>query len=225
MPLPARIFGAPRPCCAPVSVLAGGGVAAEAARSVVCIDCEAADGNVRTESGVLVGARGHVLTAAHVVPRGGRCGVSPGVADPRNSEPLIHLPESRPDNHDAALPRFARRAPRPCLKVRPLDAEMPRATPVVAGGTDGMHGYGPMVRPRIMASSRITRDGRLGTDALALRGMRGGPVLSEDRKRLAGSVSGAESGPGGAPARNGMPPIKKDDDRGPRHDGKRGSRP
>lgn len=100
--------------------------------TVVSLDCVAQDGQRSRGTGVVVSARGHVLTAAHVAPPGYRCMGAIGNASlpPRG---LIRDP--RTSDVDATLLRFT---PSPgerfkWLKVCRLDEALTDRTVVAIG--------------------------------------------------------------------------------------------
>ena len=171
---------------------------------VVYLECKAGD-KVSRGSGILVSARGHVLTARHVIPQGATCMGSIGVADSNTAQRLVVQPTNLPV--DMALLRFSKTADYPFARYCPLEDWMVRREIVVAGFPGRTETGAVSYRQGILSTTTPNQAGVLETDGQTVAGMSGGPVFSRNLKGLLGLVAGAEFAADGTVSYYGIVPL------------------
>ena len=179
-------------------------------KTIAYIECTTRDeqgaSKTLTGSGVVVSAKGHVLTARHIAPVGSSCRASLGVADTNNSQRLVHRPLTN-GGYDMALLQLSTADTPDFLKYCALSDAMIRKPIFTAGFPLGTSTGKPSFRAGIMSTTFLTEEGYVETDSLTAEGMSGGPVLADDEKSLIGIVSGAKFLPDGTPQFYGISPI------------------
>lgn len=157
--------------------------------TIVYIECTA-NGSTARGTGVVVSARGHVLTAKHVVPAGATCSGSIGVADPNLAARMIVQPTILPV--DAALLQFAQQRTYAFAGYCPLEDWMIRRKIFVAGYPGKTQTGAPSYREGVLSTTIPNAAGILETDGQTVAGMSGGPVFSRNLAGIVGIVIGAE---------------------------------
>ena len=173
--------------------------------TIVYIECKTPDGKVMSGSGVLVSAKGHVLTARHVVPEGGTCVGSPGVADPNTAARMIVQPSNLPV--DAVILRFSKAGPYPFVRYCPLADWMVRRDIMIAGFPGKTETGAVSYRKGVLSTVNPIANGMLETDGQSVAGMSGGPVFADRMKALIGIVAGAKFAADGTVSYFGILPI------------------
>jgi Trypsin-like peptidase domain len=157
--------------------------------TIVFIEC-AFDGKVSRGTGVVVSARGHVLTARHVAPAGADCKGSLRVADSNLAAKLVVQPTNLAV--DAALLRFSLQQDYAFSRFCPLEDWMVRKRIFVAGFPGQTQTGAPSYREGILSTLIPNSSGILETDGQTVAGMSGGPVYSPNFAGIVGIVIGAE---------------------------------
>lgn len=187
-----------------VLLLAAAGQAGADDEVVVYLECTAG-GKVSRGSGVLVSARGHVLTAAHVIPEGATCTGSIGVADSNIAQRLVVQPTSLPV--DMAMLRFSKTDDYPFARYCPIEDWMVRREIVVAGFPGRTETGAVSYRQGVLSTTTANQAGVLETDGQTVAGMSGGPIFSRNLKGLLGLVAGAEFAADGTVSYYGIVPL------------------
>lgn len=157
--------------------------------TIVFIECEF-NGKVSRGTGVVVSARGHVLTARHVAPAGADCRGSLGIADSNLAAKMVVQPTNVPV--DAALLRFSSQKDYSFSRFCPLEDWMVRKRIFVAGFPGQTQTGAPSYREGILSTVIPNSNGILETDGQTVAGMSGGPVYSPNFAGIVGIVIGAE---------------------------------
>ncbi|MDH3199014.1 MAG: serine protease [Candidatus Krumholzibacteria bacterium] len=157
--------------------------------TIVYLECTA-NGATSRGTGVVVSAKGHVLTAKHVVPDGAACVGSIGVADPNTAGRMIVQPTNLPV--DAALLQFSRQQEYVFAPYCPLEDWMVRRKIFVAGFPGKTQTGAASYREGILSTVIPNAAGILETDGQTVSGMSGGPVFSKNLAGIVGIVIGAE---------------------------------
>jgi hypothetical protein len=181
-----------------------GAVEAKPLDTIVFIECTL-DGKTSRGSGVLVSAKGHVLTARHVIPDGASCAGSIGVADSNIAAKLVVKP-NRPDV-DAALLQFSDQRTYPFVGYCALEDWMIGRELVVAGFPGKTETGAVSLRKGVLSTVRENSNGVLETDGQTVAGMSGGPVFSANMGGLVGIVAGAEFASDGTISYYGIVPV------------------
>lgn len=179
-----------------VVVLTGLGGAATAEDDVgaviVYIECTL-DGKTATGTGVLVGAVGEVLTAAHVVQGpGASCKGSPGVADPAAARRMVVQPSPQL-GVDVAMLQFSDQQEYPFISFCALEGWMIRKSIFVAGYPGKTETGAPSYRQGVLSTVLPNSQGIIETDGQTVAGMSGGPVFTKDLKNSSASSSAPSS--------------------------------
>jgi len=166
-----------------------GALADTAPETVVYLECTTTAGVTSRGSGVLVSAKGHVLTAKHVAQPGSTCKGTIGVADGNIAQLMVVQPTNLPV--DAALLRFSKPGEYPFVKYCPIEDWMVRSDIVVAGFPGRTETGAVSYRKGVLSTVTPNAAGVLETDGQTTEGMSGGPVYSPQLEGLVGIVAGA----------------------------------
>jgi len=165
-------------------------------KRVVYLECQMPDGKLRIGAGVLVGQRGHVVTAGHIVGgREARCFAQLGTAAIRADRRV--LVRKLHAEYDVALlqlvAKFDEGTPAPLVGFNDaLDF-----TEIVALGFP-REGFAAQPRAGRLSSVIADANGMIDVDQLELEGMAGAPVLTPQGK-LAGLVVASSLSASGEP--------------------------
>lgn len=192
--------------------LAGAGAAAiaqdDVGQVIVYLECTL-DDKTATGTGVLVGAAGEVLTAAHVVQgAGASCVGSPGVADHAAARRMIVQP-SPALGVDVAMLQFSDQQEYPFVSFCALEGWMIRKSIFVAGYPGKTETGAPSYRQGVLSTVLPNSQGIIETDGQTVAGMSGGPVFTQDLKSLVGIVIGAKFDPSGLVTYVGILPVAR----------------
>ncbi|MDX0070890.1 serine protease [Sinorhizobium meliloti] len=166
-------------------------VGAALSQATVYIECTGPDGKVTRGSGVIVGERGEVMTARHLVPPHYTCKGLVGTVADMPTRKLLRRKMSA--TWDAALMFFVPQqgetfAPVTYVPIR----EDFRSKQIEAHGFPEV-GTGELSsRSGTIATTIPDEDGTIETDSLTTKGMSGGPVFLKGSGHLVGIVAGAQ---------------------------------